>query len=224
MHARFGREQPERKVPLHNRRRALQAGLIAWLIVDDFALEAAALDPSQVHAQQHLGPVLRLGAAGARMNRDDGVLAIVLAAEHLLDLAAFDEAGQLLDARGQLRRDIFSLTRPVDEHVEIVCSGCERRDQLDLFLDSPAALKDFLRLDLVVPEIGCRCAGFYLCELITRASGLKDNSGGRRRASRGPGTGGSNHRERTPRMPPVKSSATSVSAAQMYANRSPILP
>ncbi len=37
--------------------------------------EAAPLGPAQVHPHQHLGPVLRLGAAGARMDGDDRVLA-----------------------------------------------------------------------------------------------------------------------------------------------------
>src|SRR5687767_6036030 len=138
------------------------------------------------------------------MNRNDGVLAIVLAAEHLLDLAAFDHARQLIDAHGQLRRDILTLARPIHEHTKIVCFSLEGRDQLDLFLDSTSALEGFLRLDLVVPEIGRRRAGFYLCELVTRASGLKDNSGDRRRASRGPDICGLNHRVRSPRMPPAK--------------------
>jgi len=120
----------------------------------------------------------------------------VLAAEHLLDLAAFDQAGELLDARRQLAGDVFSLACPVEEHAEIVRLGLERRDELDFFFDAAAALQDFLRLDLVVPETGRGRAGFYLCELVTRASGFKDNSGGRRRASQGPDTGGSNHRER----------------------------
>ena len=90
------------------------------------------------------------------------VLAIVLAAEHLLDLAAFDQSGKLLDRRRQLRADVFPLARPVDEHAKIVRLGFESRDQLDLFLDPAAALKDFLRLDLVAPEIGRGGAGFYL--------------------------------------------------------------
>jgi hypothetical protein len=103
----------------------------------------------------------------------------VLTAEHLLDLAAFDETCQLLDARRQLRRDILSLVCPIHEHAKIVCFGRESRDQFDFFLDSTAALKGFLRLDLVAPEIGRGCAGFYFCELVSRASGLKDNSGDR---------------------------------------------
>jgi hypothetical protein len=106
----------------------------------------------------------------------------VLAAEHFLDLAAFDESGELLDGCRQVCFDIFALACPVHEHTKIVCFGSQGRDQLDLFLHSTAALEDFLRLDLVVPEIGRRCAGFYLCELVSRASGLKDNSGDRQRA------------------------------------------
>jgi hypothetical protein len=117
------------------------------------------------------------------VNRNDGVLAVVLAAEHLLDFATLDEAGELLDAGSQIGGDILALAGPVEQHTKVVCLGSERRDQLDLFFDAAAALKDFLRLDLVVPEIRRRCAGLYLCELVTRAGGFKDNSGDRRRAS-----------------------------------------
>jgi hypothetical protein len=45
-------------------------------------LEAAPLAPAQVHAQQHLRPVLRLGAAGAGLDVDEAVAAIHLAGEH----------------------------------------------------------------------------------------------------------------------------------------------
>jgi hypothetical protein len=148
------------------------------------------------------------------MNRDDGVFAIVFATKHLLDFAAFDEIGELLDALRELRTDIFALTRPIDEHAEVVCFGFECRDQLDFFLDAAAALEDFLRLDLVVPEIGRRCAGLYLGKLVARTCGFKDSSGDRQRALRDPDTGVISHRERLPRIPP-ESSAASVSAAQM---------
>jgi hypothetical protein len=88
------------------------------------------------------------------MNRDDGVLAIVLATKHLLDFTALDEIRELLDALRELRANIFALTCPIDEHAEVLCFSSERRDQLDFFLNAAAALEDFLRLDLVVPEIG----------------------------------------------------------------------
>ena len=48
-------------------------GLLAGLEVEDLGAEAVALGPAQVHAQQHLGPVAGVGAAGAGVDRDDGV-------------------------------------------------------------------------------------------------------------------------------------------------------
>ena len=45
---------------------ALEAGLLALLLVDDLGLEAMALGPAQVHAQEHLGPV---GAPRCRRRR-----------------------------------------------------------------------------------------------------------------------------------------------------------
>jgi hypothetical protein len=43
--------------------RALDAGNFAGRLVDDLGLEAAPFAPLQVHAQEHLRPVLRLRAA-----------------------------------------------------------------------------------------------------------------------------------------------------------------
>jgi hypothetical protein len=110
----------------------------------------------------------------------------VLAAEHFFDLAAFDEPRKLLHAVRELGCDIFALRGPVDEHGEIVAFRPERRNQLDFFFDAAAALEDLLRFGLVIPEVRGRCAGFYLGELVRRASCLKDNSGDRPRASRDP--------------------------------------
>ena len=42
--------------------------------------------PAQVHPQQHLGPVLRLGAAGASLDIQKCTVRIHLAAEHALEL------------------------------------------------------------------------------------------------------------------------------------------
>jgi hypothetical protein len=130
------------------------------------------------------------------MDRDDGVPAIVLTAEHLLDLAALDQASEMLEAVSQLAGDIFALRGPIDQHADVVGFALERRNQLDFFFDPPPALKGLLRFDLVVPEVRLRGTGFYLGELVARACGLKDNSGDRRPASRGPDTGGISHRVR----------------------------
>ena len=109
-------------------------GLVAGLQIDDLALEAAPLGPAQIHAQQHLGPVLRLGAAGARMDRDDRVLAIVLAAEHLLGLAGVDLCRELVERPAEIVGDRLPGFGPLDEHGEIVDAGaqatCSDRDPL----------------------------------------------------------------------------------------------
>ena len=52
---------------------ALEAGLLALQLVDDLGREAVPFGPAQVHPQQHLGPVGRLGAAGARADRQQRV-------------------------------------------------------------------------------------------------------------------------------------------------------
>ena len=61
-------------------------GLFARHQVDDLGLETALLAPAQVHAQQHLRPVLRFGAASAGVDGDDGVAVVVRAGERQLEL------------------------------------------------------------------------------------------------------------------------------------------
>ena len=62
-------------------RGALDAGLFARCDAEQIGGAAVALGPTQVHAQQHLGPVLRLGSACAGMDRDDGAKPIAFTAE-----------------------------------------------------------------------------------------------------------------------------------------------
>ena len=56
------------------------------LNIDDLRLETAALDPALIHAQQHVGPIARFGAAGAGVNGDERVGAIVFAGKKLAQL------------------------------------------------------------------------------------------------------------------------------------------
>src|SRR5688572_32506850 len=65
MHARFRLEKTIRIGALDLEDGALDARLLALAHVEDLDLEAFALRPPAVEAHQHVGPVLRLGAAGA---------------------------------------------------------------------------------------------------------------------------------------------------------------
>ncbi len=154
MDAGLGREQAVGVLARDRQRRALDAGLVAGLRLEQFALEAAALGPAQVHAQDHLGPVLRLGAAGARMHGDDRVLGVVLAAEHLLDLAGLDFGLQLVETAHEIAADVLAGVEPLAQDDEVVGALAQRLQQRDVFVEAPAPLQHLLRRGLVVPEVG----------------------------------------------------------------------
>ena len=123
MHAGFGRQQAVGVVADDGERRALEPRFVARLIVDHLALEAAALRPAEVHAEEHLRPVLRFGAAGAGMDGHDRVLAIVLAAEHLLDLAGLHFLLERVERLAELGVDRLAGFGPFDEHGEVVAAS-----------------------------------------------------------------------------------------------------
>ena len=79
---------------------AFDAGLVAGEEVELLDVEMLALGPAAVHAQEHLGPVLCLGAARAGMDFQDGV-GVVLGAEKGRELCVGQVAVQGLDLLGQ---------------------------------------------------------------------------------------------------------------------------
>src|SRR5215213_2624738 len=81
VYAGFGSQQAVGVFTFDSEYNALQSRFLSRLIFEHFSFEAALLGPLEIHAQQHLGPVLRLGAARARMNRANRVAAIVVAGE-----------------------------------------------------------------------------------------------------------------------------------------------
>ena len=62
-------------------------------------LVAVLLGPAHIHAHQHLGPVLRLGAAGAGVDLDVAVVGVGLAGQQALDLAPLRLLGQRAQRR-----------------------------------------------------------------------------------------------------------------------------
>ena len=104
MHAAFAPQVAERVRAGDLDRGALDAGLFAGHQVDDVRSEAALLAPAQVHAHEHLRPVLRLRAAGAGVDGDDGVPVVIRARERELELQivelALDIGRVTFDIRG----------------------------------------------------------------------------------------------------------------------------
>src|SRR5262249_56928461 len=83
--------------------------------------------PAQVHAQRHLGPVLRLGAARAGLDVDERVRRIHLAGEHALELELADFRFETVDVAG----DGFdrALVVLADREIEQVAGFAERIGQ-----------------------------------------------------------------------------------------------
>src|SRR5207244_2525220 len=88
---------------LDGERGRLEARLLARARLEELGLEAALLGPAQVRAEQHLGEVLRVGAARVGLDRDDRVARVVLAAEERVLLEPF-QLGAGLRGRWLQRR------------------------------------------------------------------------------------------------------------------------
>jgi hypothetical protein len=178
MHPGLGGHQPERVLAVECDRSAFDPRFFARLIVQHFALEPAALCPFQVHLEQHFRPVLRFGAAGAGMNGDDGVGAVVLTTQHLLDLGGLDLVLQGVERTLEIGSDVFAALGPFEKNAEIVELSDERVAQLDLFAQAAATLEGLLSFGLVGPEIGSGDALLDRGEFTCGVGGVKDSSGG----------------------------------------------
>src|SRR4051794_19589070 len=95
--ARFGLEPAVGVLALDLERRRLEARLFARALLDQAHLIAALLRPAHVHARQHGGPVLALGAPGACMHLDIAVVGVGLARQQRLDRAPLRLLVELLE-------------------------------------------------------------------------------------------------------------------------------
>ena len=77
--AALGSEDSVGVLALDREGRRLEAGLLARARFQDLRLEVAVGGPAQVHAEEHLGEVLRVGAARVGLDRDDRVARVVVA-------------------------------------------------------------------------------------------------------------------------------------------------
>jgi hypothetical protein len=113
-----------------------------------------ALGPPQVHAQEHLGPVGRLGAAGARADGQDGRRIVVLAGEQerrplAAELGA--EGGGVPIELG-LELGVGSFVEELDGGLEVAGTGQQVPPGGDLGAEAVGLAEDLLGAALVVPE------------------------------------------------------------------------
>ncbi len=87
VHAALGLEPAVGVGPLDLVGDRADAGLLARVLRDQLDLHAVCLGPAHVHPRQHRRPVAALGAAGAGVDLEEGVVAVGLAVEQRLGLA-----------------------------------------------------------------------------------------------------------------------------------------
>ena len=114
------------------------------------------------------------------MDGDDGVGAVVLAAEHLLDLGGLDLGLEFVEAALQVGGHVLAGVGPLD---------AARRDrrrrrpsesrELDVLAQAALPLQRPLRLGLVVPEVGRGDPGFERGDFSGGRGPVKDSSADR---------------------------------------------
>ena len=146
-------------------RHALDAGLVALLQVRDGDLVAVGLGPAHIHSHQHLGPVLALGAACARVDFQHAVHRVFLLAQHVLEFEVFDELQGALVVGVHLFFGHHVVVVEVEGQLQLVGGHPHGLVVLDPLLDAFHLLHLFLGAFHVVPEVGCLRAQLLFLEL-----------------------------------------------------------
>ena len=112
--------------------------------------------PAGVHPVEHLAPVLGLGAAGARMEADQGVVIVVMAGEQGLQPAALHVLLQLGEALFQLLQHgiVVLLGGHFTNGHQVVPGRTHLFVMLNFRLGLPGLDHDLLALFGVIPEAG----------------------------------------------------------------------
>ena len=134
--------------------------------------EAALLGPAQVRAEQHLGEVLRVGAARVGLDRDDRVARVVLAAEERVLLEPFQLGAGLREHGQQL-----VLLEGADSLLEEADVALERLEALELLLDAAVLGREPRGPLLVAPEVGLVELLLELPKTFVQRGDVKGNHG-----------------------------------------------
>ena len=156
MHARFRLQPAERIISVDLERRGFDARFFARAFVDQLHLVAATFTPARIHARQHRGPILALGAARAGVHFDISAHPVRFARQHGLDGAAMRFEVDALQ-RGLALADARFIAlgfAKLDQRQRVVVVALQTLEIIDRTLERLALAHDFLRVLRIRPEIG----------------------------------------------------------------------
>ncbi len=142
----------------------------------------------QVHAQQHLRPVLRLGAAGTGLHVEIGVVGVHLAGEHALELHVVGQPGVERDIPGHCGHGglVVLVSRHLQQIGGISQPGLGAGDRLQHLLQLGPLAAQVLGAFRVVPDLVVLQLRRYLDQAVTLDIVVKDSPAARRNALAGP--------------------------------------
>ena len=159
---------------------ALDPGLLAGQDVGDLGLEAQALAEAQVHAQQDLGPVLALGAAGAGVDAQEGVAGVAVAVEVMLDLGLLDVSCSSAIFCSSSRQQLGVLVDQLQVGVHLLDGRAQLLVDLDEAVQDLFLLRQPGRLLRLAPDGGIGQLGVDLFDLFGLLGYFKETPEGRR--------------------------------------------
>ena len=139
-------------------------------------LKPCAVRPFQVHAQQHLRPVLGLGAAGSGLDVEERAVRVHLARKHALELETLHCRGQLHDIRldfvGRPRVRLFS--RELEQFPGVAQAARQLVQAADDLFQFGALASELLRAFRVVPDARLFELAGYFFETLVLVVVIKD--------------------------------------------------
>ena len=176
MHARLRAQPAEGVLARELDRGALDTRHFAAGHLDELCVETARLAPAQVHAQEHLGPVLRLRAAGAGLDVQEGVVGVHLAIEHAAEFELLEDTGKLGDLAFEVFQGCFVifLAGQLDQILRIGASALEAVDGADYVLEGRALAAQRLGPLRVIPDAGLGQFKFYFRKAFPSLIDVKD--------------------------------------------------
>ena len=188
MHATFGLEITVSVFAAHQQRDRFDPDFFAGLNIDNLRFKSAALDPALIHAQEHVGPIARFGAAGAGMNGEKGVIAIALAGKKLAQLEFLELVQETIVLGGDFALGlravsvVFFLSRELMKRIEIFDLALEFPERID----QRSQTRDFIDIGLralaIVPKIWRRHPRFERGQFFLQFGQVKETSAARARA------------------------------------------
>ena len=178
-----------RMVALDLERGALDPRFLRGLAVQKLDLEPPAPGPADVHFEEHLGPVLGVGPAGAGVDRDDRVLGIVFAGEQPPEFELVELRLETVEVLAEVFRDVFTLADPLGQRLDLVHRPLEAGAPLQLRKHARPAPGQRLAVPRSRPHRRIAQAFVELGDLLAQAIPVKGTPERQRRDRTTPGNG-----------------------------------